>query len=310
MQTTPAAVEVQWDAHFRDGTLNSQFFAPGANTFEPSAALSVVKAGDGWATMTLDNAYTGTTAVSAGILQVGRLGVGDTGAAGISGTRFTSAASTVVAGTGVIQGDAVIAGALRPGDEAGSLMGTLTVNGALTLSSTAIATFQAQRASYTAMNQVGYDNQNYGNWIGALATDSTYSHMLNDPVTTVQHDKILVTGGLTAGGQIVVANNGYNPTAGDVFNLFDWVGALTGSWNVGGVAGLYGGLLRTGAESGTNLDLFELGGSYRWDVSQFNTHGILVVVEQGVPGVVPEPSRAMLLLLGLLGAMLRRRRHS
>ena len=69
-QTTPATAEAAWDAKFRDGTLNSTFFAPGANTAQPAAALSLVKAGNGWATLTLDNDYTGTTTVTGGILQV------------------------------------------------------------------------------------------------------------------------------------------------------------------------------------------------------------------------------------------------
>ncbi|MDP2323801.1 MAG: autotransporter-associated beta strand repeat-containing protein, partial [Gammaproteobacteria bacterium] len=95
-QTTPVSTEVLWDAHFRDGTLNSQFFAPGSGPIA-SAALNLVKAGNGWATLTLDNNYTGTTLVTGGILQVGRGGVGDTGistAQPLSAPQFTSNAGT------------------------------------------------------------------------------------------------------------------------------------------------------------------------------------------------------------------------
>ncbi|MCB1212360.1 MAG: PEP-CTERM sorting domain-containing protein, partial [Verrucomicrobiales bacterium] len=211
---------------------------------------------------------------------------------------------TTIAGTGVIQGNSVILGNLKPGDEAGSTMGTLVVNGALQLGSTSATTFQVQRPSYTNASSVDYnDATNYGAWISGIATDATYSHLLNDTVTTAQHDQLLVMGGLTidAGGKIVLTNMGYTPTAGDVFNLIDWVGALTGSFNVGGTS-YNGGLLRTGAETGTDLDLFELGSDYRWDVSQFNTQGILVVV-------TPEPGRMVLLLFGLLGLCVRRRRR-
>lgn len=278
-QTTPAATEVQWNAFFRDGTLNSQFFAPGSGP-TASAALNIVKAGAGWATITTDNDYTGSTLVSGGILQVGRNGVGDTGAAGISGTRFTSNVGTTVAGTGVIQGNSTINGDLRPGDEAGSLRGTLLVNGNLTLGATAIGNFQLQRASYTAFNALEIHDALYGTWNVGHSTDPTYSHLLNDPITTAQHDKLILTGGLTitAGSKISLANNGYSPTAGDIFNLIDWTGAPTGSWNVGGLS-YNGGLFRTGAETGTDLDLFQLGGGFLYDVSQFNSTGNIIVVQ-------------------------------
>ncbi len=299
-QSTPATTEVLWDAHFRDGTLNSQFFAPGASP-TPAAALNVVKAGDGWATMSVDNNYTGSTTVSAGILQVGRNGVGDTGAANAAG--LNSAVGTTVAGTGQIQGASIILGNLNPGDEAGASMGTLTFGAGATFGATSVINLQAQRASYTAMNALGYDNTGYSAWVTGLTTDPIYSHLLNDPVTSAQHDQILVTGGLTivSGSTIKLVNNGYNPTAGDVFKLLDWNGVdLT--YNVGGVS-YNGSWFRTGAETGTDLDLFELGSGFRWDVSLFDSQGIVIVV-------VPEPGRLLLLMLGLLGLLMRRRRRS
>ena len=277
-QSTPASVETIWNAHFRDGTLNSEFFAPGASPVA-SASLNIVKAGDGWATLQTDNAYTGTTTVSAGILQVGRGGVGDTGAAGVAGNRFSSAAGTTVAGTGVIQGNASIAGSLRPGDEAGGGLGTLVVNGSLALSASAEATLQLKRASYTAMNVVGIHGATYGAWSANHVVDLTYGHLLNDPVTSAQHDKLLIAGALSvaAGGRLTLANAGYNPTAGDIINVADWTGSAL-ALNLGGTA-YNGGRFRTGAEAGTDLNLFELGYGLLWDVSQFNSTGNLLVVE-------------------------------
>jgi autotransporter-associated beta strand protein len=283
-QSTPASTEVQWNAYFRDGTLNSEFFAPGAHP-TASAALNIVKAGGGWATLTTDNNHTGTTTVSGGILQVGRSGVGDTGAFGGSGNRFTSGVGTIVAGTGVIQGNTAVAnsvlinGSLRPGDEAGGSMGTLLVNGNLTLGAAAITTLQAQRASYTAFNVLSIHDSQYSTWNAGHTSDALYSHLLNDPVTTAQHDQLRVTGTFTinSGGKFVLANVGYTPTAGDVFNLVDWSGAPL-SLNLGGIA-YNGGLFRTGAETGTDLDLFQLGNGFLFDVSQFNTTGNLIVVQ-------------------------------
>lgn len=302
-QTTPASTEVQWNAHFRDGQMNSEFFAPGAGP-TPAAALNIVKAGGGWATLATDNDYTGTTLVTGGILQVGRGGVGDTGNATTNG-GLTANAGTTIAGTGQIHGVSIILGNLRPGDEAGGSMGTLVFTAATTFGDTSNITLQAQRASYTITGAVGYDDAtNYGAWLTGIPSDTTYSHLLNDPVMTGQHDKIIVANAslLTtiSGSKVVVSNNGYNPTAGDVFNLIDWTGASLG-YNVGGTS-FNGGLLRTGAETGTDLDLFDLGANFRWDVSLFDSQGIIVVV-------VPEPSRALLLLLGLLGLFARRRRR-
>jgi autotransporter-associated beta strand protein len=300
-QSTPATTEVQWNAYFRNGTLNSEFLAPGA-TPVASAALNIVKAGNGWATLTLDNDYTGTTTVTGGTLQVGRSGVGDTGNATTNG-GLTANAGTTIAGTGQIHGSSTILGGLKPGDEAGGSMGTLTFTAATNLGATSVTTLQVQRSSYTAFNAVGYNDSAFGSFSAGLTTDTTYSHMLNDPVTTAQHDKVVINGALTvtSGAKITLVNNGYTPTHGDVFNLLDW-STIIGTFNVGGTAdGNGNGLFRTGAETGLDLNLFELGGAFRWDVSLFNTAGIVVVV-------VPEPSRALFLMLGLLGLMMRRRR--
>ncbi len=296
-QTTPVAVEQTWDAQFRDGTLNSQFFAPGTNTTQPSAALSIVKAGGGWATLTLDNDYTGTTTVAAGVLQVGRNNIGDTGAVTAAGTTVLSGAR--LAGTGVVQGSSTINNGafVNPGDLAGNAQGTLTFNGNATFASGSTLAMQVQRATYNNAAHVPYDGgAAYTNWVNGIPTDG-YSSALDDPLLSTQHDKINVLGTLTwaAGTKVTLANNGYTPVAGDVFNLFDWFNVASGLFNPGTN-------VRTGGESGTDLDLFELGGSYLWDTSLFASQGILLVV------VVPEPSRMLLLMFGLLAVFHRRRR--
>lgn len=300
-QTTPVTAEVAWDAKFRDGTLNSQFFAPGTNTTQPSAALNLVKAGSGWATLTLDNDYTGTTTVTSGVLQVGRDSIGDTGAPNAAGLTVNSGAK--LAGTGIVQGTAMLlSGALlTPGDSAGTAMGTLTFAGNTTLSAGTVSTFQVQRPSYNNTGHLGYTaGPSYNVWINSIPTD-LYSSTLTDPVMGDQHDAVNVLGTLNWGAstKIVLSNNGYNPAAGDIFDLFDWF-SVVGSVNVGTS-------LRTGSEAGTDLDLFELGGDFRWDTSLFNSQGILVVTLPGM--LVPEPGRVMLLFIGLVGALLRRRRR-
>ena len=81
---------------------------------------------------------------------------------------------------------------------------------------------------------------------------------------------------------------------GQVFNLLDW-----GSFSSGLTLGT--GFSSGGVVGDLYLPDLSLSG-FAWDTSAFATHGILVVV--------PEPSRAFFILLGLLGLMLRRRRRS
>lgn len=296
-QTTPVNTEVVWNATFQDGNLPSHFFLDGT---AGAGSLALVKNGGGWATLAQDNHYTGGTTVAGGILQVGRNNIGDTGADTGAGGVLVQAGATL-AGTGVVRGDATIDALanLMPGDEAGRTMGTLTFAGDATLSDDSITTLQVQRASYNNSGYIGYDaGPSYDNWINGIPTD-LFSATLSDPLLTTQHDAVNVMGTLnwTTGTKVVVANNGYMPSAGDIFDLFDWFNVV-GSINVGAA-------IRTGAEAGTDLDLFELGGDYRWDTSLFNTQGILVVT---LPGIVPEPGRALLILMALLGMFWRRRR--
>ena len=89
----------------------------------------------------------------------------------------------------------------------------------------------------------------------------------------------------------------WTPAAGQVFNLIDWFGIA--NWNGFNA----GDRLRVGGESGTDLELPDLSsfdGALRRDTSLFASHGALVIT-------VPEPSRALLLLSGLLMIGMRRR---
>ena len=90
-------------------------------------------------------------------------------------------------------------------------------------------------------------------------------------------------------GKITVTNFGsFSPAAGDVYNLFDWSSLVNNGFN--------------SAVTGGDINLPTLTGSLAWDTSQFLTHGLVIVT--------PEPSRVLLLMLGLLGFGLRRRRRS
>lgn len=100
------------------------------------------------------------------------------------------------------------------------------------------------------------------------------------------HDYVNVTGALqlSGNGRIAVTNyGGYSPAYGDLFNLMDWFRLFEGDFNVA-----------------ADLSLPALPAGQVWDTSLFFSHGVIVVV--------PEPSRALFLLLGLCVLFIRRRR--
>lgn len=80
----------------------------------------------------------------------------------------------------------------------------------------------------------------------------------------------------------------YTPVVGDAFDLFDWIGVIGG------------------ASGGNLVPLLTLpdltANNEAWDTSTFNTDGIIRVAP------APEPSRAMLLVLGGMIRLMRRRR--
>ena len=80
-----------------------------------------------------------------------------------------------------------------------------------------------------------------------------------------------------------------------MFNLFDWVLAMSGNFDVPAGA--------TAGGTVGDIDLPTLSGGLTWDVSALTSQGIIIV------GGVPEPGRMALLFFGLLGLCLRRRRN-
>jgi autotransporter-associated beta strand protein len=293
-QTTPATFEAAWDAKFRDGVSNSQFFNVGTNTHLASASLSVVKSGSGWSVMTLDNDYTGTTTVSQGVLQIGRDGVGDSGANNALGITVNSGAT--VAGTGWAQGalTAEFGATVSPGDAGGNALGTLNVNGTALFAAGSTALLQVRMPTYNNPGAVDTGDATYSAWRNAIGTDA-FSSALKDLVTTSQHDMInasnaSVLGGqgtinIALGAQVTLVNDGYTPKAGDIFHLFK--GTLLSAINTGPG-------IRTGLEVSTllnplDLNLFELGGNLRWDTTLLNTLGVLLVVTSESVGSLPQP---------------------
>ncbi|MDP1587062.1 MAG: autotransporter-associated beta strand repeat-containing protein [Prosthecobacter sp.] len=195
---------------------------------------------------------------------------------GTSGSGATTVKTTAtLAGAGIIQsttGTLVESGGtLKAGNNLGDAIGTLTFNSSLELQAGSNTVFQLSGATGTAVHPLSIDN--------ALLSG-----------TPGNHDHLDITGSLTLGSTTTfdISLVGYTAGYGDVFNLIDWTAA--GSAIANGFD----------PETGFNFDLATLDGGLAWETDRFLADGIIYVV--------PEPSRGLLLLSGMILCLLRRRR--
>jgi len=276
-----------------------------------TGAAGVSKEGVGTVVLSGTNTYTGSTTVNAGELQVGHGGLGQTGTGNVTvnsgatllgtgsirGTNFTAdAGTTVQAGDGTTPSDF---GTLTFTPATGG--GTYTFGGTIVLGLGTPTNFGSIDSQFgDPANMIGTSGYlAYINDASRSQGTGTGSHDLlhfsnagNNAAYTVN---FLASGGVLQ----VMTGSGFSASFGQIFNLLDWSslsgGNITpnfGSFDVGAN-------FRDG--SGDDLDAFDLPtltGGLLWDVSQFTTSGIIVVV--------PEPSRALFLLLGLAVGLLRR----
>jgi autotransporter-associated beta strand protein len=256
-----------------------------------SAGGTVTKIGAGTLTFTAasGNSYTGTTTVSGGTLLVNNTTGSGTG----TGAVTVSNSGTILGGSGTIAGDLTVnAGAvIAPGS-------TTTAAGTLTLGGSTVV-INGSGVPETRMN-FGYSNATGNVGAGAYNTLGwwdTYSGSLLTGNNGQSNDLLNFTATTTSltwntGGKITLNQIGsaYTWLQGDVFNLLDWT-ALSG--------GAIGG---SGFATAADFDLPSLGSGLSWDTSRFVTTGAIAVI--------PEPSRALLLFLGLLGLYFRRRRRA
>jgi autotransporter-associated beta strand protein len=231
--------------------------------------LAFTKIGNGTQVLTGANTYSGSTTVTGGTLVIGSGGTTGTGAVTIQNT------STIL-GTGTIQGSSFTA-------QSGSSVhvgNTTAVNDYGTL------TFTPPSGS--------------GNF--DFQSGSTINLGLN--ATTPSASDLLTFNGLSAGsltfnGNMIIGPSTMSPTLGQIFNLIDWVNLASAPT----FAGHYSiNLLRDGSlDGGSGFDLPNISSSgFLWDITSFTTNGQITVV-------VPEPSRALLLVIGLSAMMMRRR---
>ncbi|MCX6856686.1 MAG: autotransporter-associated beta strand repeat-containing protein, partial [Verrucomicrobia bacterium] len=263
-------------------------------------ALSLTKTGTGSLTLSgTSNTASGTTIVDAGSIQVGVVGVGQTGTGAVSLNG-----SSVLLGTGTVRGSSFTAASgttIHAGDStAASSMGTLH----FTPAASASANFQAGSTIQLGLGTPNVTDATFG---GNAVGSAGYNAFLDGQtgLGSGSHDLLNfggTSGTITFSGNMIISGSGFTPVVGQIFNLIDWAALLTADFSGFSV----GALMRDGSgDTGSQLDLPDISSfGFNWDVSRFTSSGTLAVV------VVPEPSRLMLSLLGLLGLMLRRRRYT
>jgi autotransporter-associated beta strand protein len=233
-----------------------------------SGGHALTKVGAGTTVLAANNTFSGVTTVSAGNLQVGLSGAGTSG----SGNLIVSGNDAVLSGSGTVAAmtTSIILGTVKPGDNGGSGIGTLSTQSLSFTPASTTTVAELQIAGSTSTADLAFDTL----------------HITGDL-------------GMNSFSRIVIDGSSYSATPGDVFELIDWSGLLSTNGFTTGTK------LRTGANADLNeglLDLPDISGLGFWDIA-FGS-GILKLTV-----IVPEPGRAMLLALGM-GAMLTRRRRS
>lgn len=197
-----------------------------------------------------------------------------------TGSSFTVTSTGTVGGNGTFSDAVVINGSVTPGAERGTQTGKLTFNAGITFNAGSSITMQLASPTGTVPLDGSVTLSNISSYINGLA----------DLDPTTEHDAIDANGTLTLNADmtISVVSTGMVFAYGQYFDLFDWTTALAG--------------ITTQAEVDAIFDLPTLAEDHEWKTELFLTKGIIYVV--------PEPSRALLLLGGMTALVMRRRRKA
>ncbi|MEZ5384255.1 MAG: autotransporter-associated beta strand repeat-containing protein [Prosthecobacter sp.] len=269
------------------------------------------------------NSHSGGTTVSDGTVQVGTLAAAGSltgsGTVTVVKTGATLATAPVLAGgangspgSGIITGSVIVGdlasnantGVLAVGfDDTTMSNTTLIIQGAGGLTVAGGSQLQLSITTATANDSGILAALAAGSYTSAADYIAGSSPSWTDgaPASLGDYDFIQIIGGLqlgtrNGGGTVAILDNGYlaNAQSGDVFNLLDWSGVMSGSFTTGS------GFSAGGAHG--DFDLPTLSGGLMWDTSAFSTAGVIVVV--------PEPGLTHLLLIGLAVISRLRRRPS
>jgi fibronectin-binding autotransporter adhesin len=232
-------------------------------------AITVVKDGAGLWALAGNNTYSGPTNVNNGTFLANNTPVGPTDSA-------TGTGSVTIAGTATLGGTgSIVAGA---GNDI-TITGTLSPGTpGVSVGNDLVIRTSGATGDITLSNITNLDI--FGNTVGSNPLAS------NDRVVFGADNWANIIFGGSSILNVVTGLDTSSWTTGDSWQIFDWSGITAGSPPVTGFA---------------TVNLPTLSGALVWDTSALYTSGIIAIG-------VPEPSRLLLLMLGLLGFLSRRRR--
>jgi len=293
-------------------------------------SLSLTKAGTGTQTLSGTNTYSGPTTVQQGTLALSTTGSLTSDVSVQSGATFVNnglvsgnvsiASGGIATGAGTTTGNFAVAGTHRPGNSPGVEI----IAGNYILLSTGTLELELDSPLLIVPNAAGLSNAQIHSyltttlaWTSGAASfnpttplEETFDPLLGDrtDLNNALHDALEIGGDLVInpGGTIKVVSLPPAIQRGIVFDILD----IAGSSAALALNPSNTNLIRRGGQialvDGGVLDLPDLWdnqdwGYYNWDLTLFQSHGILVLV--------PEPSRPLLLTIALAPLLLRRRRH-